>query len=240
MKKLLSVAVLASVLASGLFAQTPSFQADELTGDTRLACEAILCLSSGEKPHECDPSIKRYFSIKAKKWKDTVNARRNFLKLCPVGDDGENDSEFRKLRDDILVNVSDPCDLNTLNSMVEYSEDKNYNCHWDRDGESEICEYGVRISPKLPKSCQLLGSSKYTNVKPKYVCNGNFIPESDWRKGNTQRQISKQEYDKLYAQNPKSVSVTAPKGMSSNNKYFNAFAKYYAVEKVNKQCWVFE
>lgn len=227
MKKLLSVAVLASVLASGLFAQTPSFQADELTGDTRLACEAILCLSSGEKPHECDPSIKRYFSIKARKWKDTVNARRNFLKLCPVGDDGENDSEFRKLRDDILVNVSDPCDLNTLNSMVEYSEYQNYDCYWD--GDSEICKYGVRISPKLPKSCQLLGSSKYTNVKPKYVCDGNYVSQSDWRKGYTQRQISKQEYDKLYAQNPKSVIV---------EKYF--ITRYYAVEKVNKECWVFE
>lgn len=34
-----------------------------LTGDTRLACEAILCLSTGERPSECQPAIRRYFSI---------------------------------------------------------------------------------------------------------------------------------------------------------------------------------
>lgn len=32
----------------------------------RLACEAVLCLSSGDRPSECAPSIKRYFSIKHK------------------------------------------------------------------------------------------------------------------------------------------------------------------------------
>lgn len=56
---------------------------DVLTGDMRLACEAILCLSSGDRPSECAPSIQRYFSIQHKKWKDTLNARRDFLNLCP-------------------------------------------------------------------------------------------------------------------------------------------------------------
>ena len=32
---------------------------DVLTGDMRLACEAILCLSSGDRPSECAPSIQR-------------------------------------------------------------------------------------------------------------------------------------------------------------------------------------
>jgi hypothetical protein len=57
--------------------------ADLLTGDTRLACEAILCLSSPARPGECSPSLDRYFGIKKKKWKDTVKARRNFLNKCP-------------------------------------------------------------------------------------------------------------------------------------------------------------
>jgi len=39
----------------------------ELSGDTKLACEAILCLSSGTRPSECAPSIRRFFSIKHKK-----------------------------------------------------------------------------------------------------------------------------------------------------------------------------
>ena len=51
---------------------------DLLTGDVRLACEAILCLSSNQRPPECDPSIQRYYSIKHKKWQDTLRARQNF------------------------------------------------------------------------------------------------------------------------------------------------------------------
>ena len=65
-------------------------QADnqELSGDTKLACEAILCLSSGTRPGECGPSLSRYFGISHKKWKDTVKSRRNFLNQCPtVGED---------------------------------------------------------------------------------------------------------------------------------------------------------
>ncbi len=66
----------------------PVAQADDLlTGDTRLACEAILCLSSGERPGECGPALSRYFGINKKFWKDTVSARRNFLSLCPAASD---------------------------------------------------------------------------------------------------------------------------------------------------------
>lgn len=38
----------------------------ELTGDTKLACEAILCLSSGKRPGECGPALSRYFGISHK------------------------------------------------------------------------------------------------------------------------------------------------------------------------------
>jgi len=55
-----------------------------LEGDTRLACEAILCLASGTQPSECSPSIQRYFSIRHKKFSDTLKARNGFLNLCPV------------------------------------------------------------------------------------------------------------------------------------------------------------
>ena len=65
----------------------------ELSGDTKLACEAILCLSSGTRPGECGPALSRYFGISKKKWKDTVRARRNFLNQCPtVGEDASMQS----------------------------------------------------------------------------------------------------------------------------------------------------
>jgi hypothetical protein len=57
-----------------------------LTGSTKLACEAILCLSTGSPPGECSPSLKRYFSIDLKKFKDTIKERGKFLNLCPSAD----------------------------------------------------------------------------------------------------------------------------------------------------------
>lgn len=56
---------------------------DFLTGERRLACEALLCLSSPHRPSECTPALSRYFGIKKKKWSKTRNARRKFLNLCP-------------------------------------------------------------------------------------------------------------------------------------------------------------
>ena len=68
-----------------IFAANTSFADEEiLTGDTKLACEAVLCLSSGDKPSECNPSLKRYFSINKKKMSDTIKARKNFLNMCPA------------------------------------------------------------------------------------------------------------------------------------------------------------
>ena len=57
-----------------------------LTGDTRLACEATLCLAASTRPSECAPSLSRYFSIHKRKWSDTVRARASFLSLCPLSD----------------------------------------------------------------------------------------------------------------------------------------------------------
>jgi len=61
----------------------PEIKVDTLTGDTRLACEAILCLSSPVRPGECTPALTRYFSISFDDWGDTVRARHNFLNQCP-------------------------------------------------------------------------------------------------------------------------------------------------------------
>lgn len=60
-----------------------SAQAQEMNGITQLACEAVLCLSTPDRPAECAASISHYFGIvMSKPWK-TVQARKNFLKLCP-------------------------------------------------------------------------------------------------------------------------------------------------------------
>ena len=73
-----------------------------LSNDAQLACEAILCLSTNKRPHECNKSLKKYFSLRAKKWHQTVTKRKNFLKLCPVSD-GEVDI-------DSIASTRDSCD----------------------------------------------------------------------------------------------------------------------------------
>lgn len=226
--------VILSLMVGGAFFAN-ALNADELTGDTKLACEAILCLSSGTRPSECNPSIKKYFSIKAKRWKDTINARRNFLKLCPTDSD---DKEFANLRDNVIPNITEPCDEEYLNSRIESSEKAEYNCYWD--GDSDVCEYGYRIATDLPQSCKILAKSSYTNIKPKYVCSGNFIASSDWRNGYTLIKISQAEYEKLKAENPNSVVANLPKGIRTKSSYNSIFASFYKKEPINKRCWVIE
>ena len=82
---LLITALLAPSIASAAPAtpSNPATQPDLLTGDTKLACEAILCLSSGTRPSECNPSLQRYFSIHHKKPHKTIQARENFFEPLP-------------------------------------------------------------------------------------------------------------------------------------------------------------
>ena len=108
MKQILAVAA-----ASAAFFAPVAAQADNLlTGDTRLACEAVLCLSSGDRPSECAPSINRYFSIKHKKLSDTLKSRRNFLEMCP----SSNEPHMPALIN-ALVNGAGRCDAAELNRM---------------------------------------------------------------------------------------------------------------------------
>ncbi|PPD50876.1 MAG: hypothetical protein CTY13_00825 [Methylobacter sp.] len=64
--------------------RTPSIPEPQLlTGDRKLACEAILCLASNKRPNECQESLNRYFGIDFDDFGDTATARANFLNQCP-------------------------------------------------------------------------------------------------------------------------------------------------------------
>lgn len=72
-----------------LLASSFSAHAQVMEGIERLSCEAILCLSSSLRPHECNPSLNHYFSIKRYKkgvldLGKTIKARKAFLNICPV------------------------------------------------------------------------------------------------------------------------------------------------------------
>ena len=62
---------------------TPNAQAQVLTGDTRLSCEALVCLSAvGHTPGECSKALAKYEAMKAATAFYPL-ALYHFLKLCP-------------------------------------------------------------------------------------------------------------------------------------------------------------
>lgn len=83
---------------------------ESLQGDEKLACEALLCLSTSSRLAECAPSLQRYFSISYKKFSDTLRGRMNFLNMCPMVTD-TNMAEYKTT----VINGSGQCDAASIN-----------------------------------------------------------------------------------------------------------------------------
>lgn len=144
---------LALTVALGTAATTSAIAEEVLTGDTRLACEAILCLSTGQHPGECSPSLKRYFSISHKKLSDTIKARLEFLQLCPVASQTPQMAALVKA----MSQGAGRCDAASLNQTL-------MSWNWDSDERS--------ISNSAPSYCTAYTSHAYTDlssIKPMYV-----------------------------------------------------------------------
>lgn len=127
--------------------------ADVLTGDVRLACEALLCLSSSTRPSECAPSLARYFSISHRRLTDTIQARLDFLRLCPVA---EHDDNMRGLVD-AMARGAGRCDAAALNRDLALWIDEN--------GQ-------VAINNRRPSYCSAYAGHAYTSMDgglPRYV-----------------------------------------------------------------------
>ena len=72
-----------ALMVSAQIAMTSSTQAQVLTGDARLACEALLCLGAvGSAPGQCSAALAKYEAMKAQLWFNPM-AVYNFLKGCP-------------------------------------------------------------------------------------------------------------------------------------------------------------
>ncbi len=146
------VALVTGIMVMGT---TPVFGADVLTGDTALACEAILCLSSGTQPPECAPSLNRYFGIHHKKLKDTLNARRAFLNQCPTVSEAGMTNLVNT-----LVNGAGRCTAAALNSTLAYRV---------RDYANEV--WITRIDDELPSYCTSYSNHAWTDgvVSVEYI-----------------------------------------------------------------------
>lgn len=231
MKKQILTIASALILASSLGA------GDMLTGDTKLACEAILCLSSSTRPGECSPSINRYFSIKHKKWSDTVNARRNFLRLCPVDGADEKDPIFADLRDNVLPNVdARKCTADYINNHPETK------CVKESCGERRCrcVEYEYRPATKMPTGCEALIAHSYTNIRPVNTCGvTRWYTENEWNSGKTLTRISENEFKNLKATGAMNIGSYANNSKfcrrSRNIDFCNRF---YKRDEIKKDCWV--
>lgn len=148
------------ILAGALSLVTPAAWSQSMfEGDTRLACEAILCLSSGNRPAACAPALSRYFGINLRRLSDTIRARRNFLSLCPSA---TADSGMTSLVD-AIANGAGRCDAASLNASGYNDSGAN-----------------TQISNVAPTYCTALWGHPNTDASslpPKYI----GTPESSGR-----------------------------------------------------------
>lgn len=167
-------------LSAATLLSTSKLKAQQvLEGDTRLACEAILCLASGTQPSECSPSLQRYFAIRYKKFSDTMKARNGFLNLCPVS---QQTPQMSSLVNSLTYGAG-RCDANSLNTAL-----RQYN-----GGEFEQ----VSVSDQMPGYCSVYFQHEYTNFKatdamPRYVGipqrGGFWVEGADYEKALAQYQ----------------------------------------------------
>lgn len=166
------MALLALCFAPSL---NPAFAAqfDHLEGEVRLACEALLCLSSGIRPGECSPALSHYFGINRRKLSDTISARLDFLRQCPAS---EQTDQMRSLVNAISRGAG-RCDPETLN------RDLGRWMHTPLFGETRV------IGDKRPGYCSVYTSHEYTywdGTLPRYVGKpeegGYWVAEKDYER----------------------------------------------------------
>lgn len=131
-----------------------------LTGMPKLACEAILCLSSGLQPAQCGASLAQYFSIEiftkgSLDWAATIDARQAFLSMCPVLSAAGMASRIED-----IAHGAGRCDADYLNTRYagtayRYRIKSEY---WDSGAASYVRTYEVVAIPtvtmaSLPSYC---------------------------------------------------------------------------------------
>ncbi|PJX20091.1 conjugal transfer protein TrbM (plasmid) [Advenella sp. S44] len=165
-------AVMTAIAASLAAFSFPAHAEDGvLEGDTRLACEAVLCLSSGNRPSECSNSLNKYFSIKFTRPDKTFEARRDFLNMCPTSHDVK--SNMPALINAIARGAGN-CDARFLNSLNKaYYEKKIVDKGWSKWNSDDDTVRIVRveyIKNELPSYCKVYEENEYTQgVIPVYV-----------------------------------------------------------------------
>lgn len=155
----------AAAAAVSLLAALPAQADDLLTGDVRLACEATLCLSSGERPHECAASLKRYFNIKHRKLKDTLKGRLNFLKLCPASSEPHMPELIHAIAHG--AGRCDAAELNRINRATYTKREREKNGRYSDRGW--IVTEVPYIRNHKPSYCKAYFEHGWTQLNTRYV-----------------------------------------------------------------------
>ncbi len=186
---------------------------DVLTGDTRLACEAVLCLSSGTRPGECAPSLARYFGIKFDKPWDTIKARIDFLNLCPAHSEPGMPSLITA-----IANGAGQCDAAYLNrfNVIEMERKVCKRTGWRSDDTSCTSSIVKVISDKKPAYCQIYEDHEYTDLNTRYV--GNMITGGLWADADEYDKVL-QRYNDNYKAVPAGVTYSLPNKSSFGQSY---------------------
>lgn len=129
-----------------------------LTGDVRLACEAILCLAASRPTHECNPALSHFFSIEKRKLSDTLKAREHFLSLCPSATASAQMSSLIKA----MARGAGRCNAETLNLVLTTPIGRGGDAGYDR----------TVILDRMPAYCTAYIQHEYVRITddlPRYV-----------------------------------------------------------------------
>lgn len=147
--------IASALFSAAAFGFSSPASAQVLTGDVRLACEAVLCLATGVRPAECAASLRRYFSISYRYLTDTIRGRVNFLSLCPAA----NETPQMSALITAMANGAGRCDAMSLNATLRT---------WNGNQDNGY----VYVSNAMPNYCTAYTSQAYTNFAgniPRYV-----------------------------------------------------------------------
>lgn len=177
----------ASALLVSAMVWPVAFAQEMLDGDEKLACEAILCLAASTRPHECVPSIRRYFSISFRRFSSTLRGRLNFLNLCPIVSQ-PNMSNFKNA----IVNGAGRCDAAAINQANFVSTG---------EGDSHVAD-------AMPSYClAYFGNGMVQSAAPVYV--GDPMHGGHWVEAQDYPQAL-QAYNDMRAKAAASAAVSEP------------------------------
>ena len=186
MRKSLLMLSLLGVLALPAQGQQPAL----FTGITRLACEALLCLSSGSHPAACAPALGYYFGLRKLFRTDlsTLTKRLNFLNLCPSA---SADANMQSLTLAIAQGAG-YCDAaslnrNTYETTIRVCPSRSGPMWWRYD-DSDCTQQTVQaIDPAMPRHCTAYYQHGYVapgDLKPPHYVgkpgyDGRWVPASN-------------------------------------------------------------